>query len=425
MPLKLLAVGDIHIGRRPSKLPSEFIDNVRDLSTSASWNILIDLAIKEGVNVIVLAGDVVESESNYFKGHRELKDGIQRLSEYGVRVLGVAGNHDAEVLPDLAKKIPDFQLIGSKGTWEKVELNINEEWLTIHGYSFPHKKVSQSPLHGISFSRGKGINFGLLHCDLGAHKSEYGPVTSQQLKNSGMEGWLLGHIHTPDKISQNYCTGYLGSLSGMDPSDVGDRGPWLFNIDQGYVQSVTQWVMPPMRWERIELDISELTDQSQARSQLLEYLKLLDIDLQSKMQPPRAVGIRLRLTGRTRLGRKVEEIFTQENQLIHKGECGTQYFIVDCLCETKPKIELCKLAERIDPPGVLARLLLSLDSPLKEGTNTLVAKAKGRLNKLLKEDRWSNLKPKELDQECTVEWLRRTGLRLLEMMLDQQPGTVE
>ena len=61
---KILAIGDVHLGTRCAGLPeivfeSGFVES--DLSPASALSAAVDLAIKNNVDGVVFAGDVVES----------------------------------------------------------------------------------------------------------------------------------------------------------------------------------------------------------------------------------------------------------------------------------------------------------------------------------------------------------------------------
>lgn len=421
MPFRLLAVGDLHLGRKPSRLPDELVSEARDLGPAGAWRRLVDRAIEAGVDAVALAGDVVEREDDYYEAYRELKRGVERLASAGVRVVGVAGNHDVNVLPRLADQLPDFRLIGRGGEWETLRLETGGETVTLHGWSFRQEQVWQSPLEGVGFERGAGLDLGLLHCDRDMPGSRYAPVMSRELEAAGLDGWLLGHIHAPDALSVENPSGYLGCVSGMDPGEPGDRGPWLVTVEGGRIRDLEQWVLAPLRWESLELDLTDLAEPENARSELTRKLRERDEVIAALALPPRAVGIRLRLTGRTRLGRAVEALFQRElHTLIYDGVAGTGYFVERCLTDTRPVIALADLAKQDDPPGLLARRLCLLNDPESDDAKRLIRDARERLEEQRRDSRWQALDPEPLDDAAVIDWLRRSGARLLEDMLEQQ-----
>ena len=129
--MKLLAVGDIHLGRTPSRLPMELANRVHELGPAEAWRRAVDAAIAAGVKAVLLAGDVVERDDDFFEAYRELSKGVRRLTDKGVEVIGVAGNHDVKVLPRLADQIPKFQLLGSGGEWKRYEIREGGAVLTL------------------------------------------------------------------------------------------------------------------------------------------------------------------------------------------------------------------------------------------------------------------------------------------------------
>lgn len=420
MPLKLLAVGDMHLGRQPSRLPEELVAEAGRLSPAAAWHRLVDQAIGENIHVVALAGDVVEREEDFYEAYRVLRDGVTRLAGAGIRVVGVAGNHDVHVLPRLADQLPAFELIGAGGQWETLSIDAGGETITLHGWSFPRQQVPASPLEGHRFERRAGVNLGLLHCDRDAPGSPYAPVMRREMQAAELDGWLLGHIHAPDTLTLASPAGYLGCVSGMDPGEPGDHGPWLVTIEAGGISALQHQVLAPLRWEALALDLTGLATAEEARTRLLSAIRERDETLARLASPPLATGLRIRLTGRSHLGKRVEHMLRDDmRRVILDGAAGTRYFIERCLAETRPENDLDTLAKRPDPPGLLARRLRLLDQQDTEAARQLIAGARARLNNQRNEARWQALDPQPLDDAAVIDWLRRAGTRLLEDMLEQ------
>ncbi|MCH8057867.1 MAG: hypothetical protein IIB78_08355, partial [Proteobacteria bacterium] len=57
---RLLCVGDIHLGRRPSRIPQDIDEygvNLADLTPVAAWKKAVAWAIDNDIDAVVLAGD--------------------------------------------------------------------------------------------------------------------------------------------------------------------------------------------------------------------------------------------------------------------------------------------------------------------------------------------------------------------------------
>ena len=417
--MKFLAVGDIHLGRTPSRLPPELAVEPRRFGPAVAWARTVDVAVQTGVCAVLLAGDVVDRDDDFFEAYGHLARGVGQLADADIDVIGVAGNHDVKVLPRLAGEIPEFRLLGAGGEWEHCEIADGRESVTIWGWSFPQAKVNQSPLPDAPFERRPGLNLGLLHCDRDAGASPYAPVTGTELERAGLDGWLLGHIHAPDKLTATSTTGYLGSLTGLRRSETGARGPWLITVDQGSVAEVEHLPLAPLRWQRLDVDLEGISEPADAKERLLQALRALDGELAKAAHRPAAVGLGIRFRGRSRFGGAAVDAFSDEDRgRVDTGTGGIHYFIESISADTRPEIDLEELAGRGDIPGLLAQRLLWLEEPDgDEERNRLMALARDRLRKESEQSKWNGLgEPLGADP---VEWLRKAGYRALETLLAQ------
>lgn len=364
MTLRILATADIHLGRRPIRLPEVLTEQIppNELGPATAWDRLVDLALEEGVHALLLAGDVVESEFDFFEAYGEIKRGVARLSEAGVRVLAVSGNHDTRVLPSLADEMGALELLGRGGVWEPRNLSGGSEEVTIWGWSFQQALARRSPLESEPPSLGPGLNLGLLHCDRDQTNSPYAPVSSAALEEAGMDAWFLGHIHRPDSLTADHPVGYLGSLTGLGIGEPGPHGPWMVSVDEGRISDLQQLPIAPLRWERVEVDVEGLPDAEAARGRVLESIAALDEQLRTEEASPLAVGLRLTFAGHTGLREELEMLFTRE-ELGDIDMGGTiQYFVAGPPeFETLPLVDLAALSLQADPAGLLARRLVLLE----------------------------------------------------------------
>ena len=419
--MKILAVGDIHLGRTPSRLPPEL--HAPDLGPAEGWRRTVDAALELDVQAVLLAGDVVDREDDFFEAYRALEGGVRRLADADIDVIGVAGNHDVMVLPRLARHIPRFRLLGGDGKWESCRVGEGGDAVTLWGWSFPQPRVLASPLADMSFDPEPGVNLGLLHCDRDAGPdSPYAPVGRGELERAGLDGWLLGHVHKPDALTAASPNGYLGSLTGLDRGEPGPRGPWMITVADGRIAEVEHLSLAPLRWEPLEVDLSGIGEPADARERLLKAVIGLDGTLASFRAAPDAVGLSVALTGRTGFGSAaLDRLSRDDRDEVHRGAAGTRYFIVNTHLDTRPEIDLEELAGRPDPVGLLATRLLRLDRP--EGDperDRLVDQARRDLHDQAAKPVWCGLADGGGATE-PVAWLRQAGFRALDRLLDQLP----
>lgn len=419
--MDILAIGDMHLGRLPSRIPEPFQDRLVELGPAGTWKRIVTQAIRASVDVVLLAGDLVESERDFFESHRLLRQGIEQLSRAGIQVIGIAGNHDVQVLPRLAEQIEGFRLLGAGGTWEHMSLNSGQ--VELWGWSFPERHVSCSPLTGIEFTGSNSVlRIGLLHADRDQPQSAYAPVSSAELQAAGLDAWLLGHIHKPDDLQAPAPMGYLGSVVGLDPGEPGPHGPWHIRIQERQITHIAHWPLAGLRWEQLQVDVEAVQSVTEALDRILDALQAFDSQLVSEPWAPDVVGLRLVLRGAVAPGILHQEMLGQSDRdEIFRGSTGIGYFVETLRLHTQPPIALAELAQRRDPLGILAhRLLLLEQGPDDEKRQALLAQAGAYLQTHSNNRNWQALGNRRLQDDDIADWLRQSGMQLLEQMLEQQ-----
>jgi exonuclease SbcD len=364
--MKVLCAGDIHIGRRPSRLPKD-VDG-GGLSCALAWSAIVDRAVEEEVDVVALSGDLVDQSNRYYEAIGPLEAGIRKLVARGIRTVAVAGNHDHDVLPWLADAFPreEFALLGRGARWERLTLERDgRPALHVDGWSFADRSHREDPLQGYELVDPADVPvLGLLHCDLDQPRSAYAPVRLEALRRKRVGFWLLGHVHAPRHIHGNGAGHvlYPGSPQAMDPGEPGPHGAWLVEIDGGARFSARHLPLSAVRYESIQVDVSGATDEADIGRRATEAVRRRLIEcVESGCGPLRFLSLRLRLTGRTAMHRRLREIAGEMADLeIEHG--GVKAIVERASRETRPARDLEALARNSDAPGELARLLLALDS---------------------------------------------------------------
>lgn len=360
--MKLLCAADIHLGRQPSRLPSDLAASSRSLGPAGAWRRLVDVALEEQVDALLLAGDVVDREDDFFEAYADLRGGAQRLAAAGIPVLAVAGNHDTKVLPRLAEAVEGVTLLGAGGAWQARVLSGNDGTrVSVVGWSFPESVTGQDPLAGPLPPRGPEATVGLLHCDRDQTGSSYAPVRSAELRAAPVDAWLLGHVHKPDIVPAERPTGYLGSLAATDPGETGPHGAWLLEVAPDGRLRLRGRPLAPLRWERLEVDLSGIAEPGDAQVRVTRAIDRLHARLAASGSQAEAVGCRLALVGRTALRGAVARLLARDDpESTRVSHDGTAYFIHAWTLEALPELDLEMLAREPSPVGLLARKLLLL-----------------------------------------------------------------
>ena len=354
---RLLAVGDLHLGRRSGRLPRS-LDHAR-LDPAAALALAVQTAQDENVRAVLLAGDVVDSDHDTFRGIGLLAGAVEELSRHDIAVYAVAGNHDAGSLPQLARSLPGLTLLGAGGHWEEVTI---DDALRLRGWSFPGPRHQASPLAGFPPVTPGPPVIGLLHADLGTTNSVYAPVTPGELAAAGPVRWLLGHLHQPTLAADHDAPGYLGSLVGLDPTETGAHGPWLITIE-GDAVTLQHLSQAPLYWSNLDVPVDDIADPDAELLELVaQSLRELAESGAVGLARAEAVGVRVRLTGRaadlTALERARRQLEIAEFVLPHDQQ---QLFVDTITSRVRPMHDLAALARADDLPGLLASELLALE----------------------------------------------------------------
>ncbi|MFZ3048554.1 MAG: DNA repair exonuclease, partial [Desulfatirhabdiaceae bacterium] len=94
---KFIHAADIHLDSPLLKLEyydGAPVDAIRNATRKALEN-LVNLAIAESVDFMLIAGDLYDSDWKDYNTGLFFVSQMARLREHGVRVLIIAGNHDA------------------------------------------------------------------------------------------------------------------------------------------------------------------------------------------------------------------------------------------------------------------------------------------------------------------------------------------
>jgi len=424
----LLAIGDVHLGTRPGSLPEDLGEwgvDPRELTPEAALEAAVDRAIELSVDAVLFSGDVVESTNARFEAIRPLERAVQQLSDAGIPVLGVVGNHDVEALPRLARLVHGFEILGEGGRWEsRVVETGGRPAFELLGWSFPEPQVHTSPLANLlrnpPGAKHAGLpRLGVLHGDLGASGGPYAPFTRRELDAVGLDAWLLGHIHKPSLGSRPagpdaIPCGYLGSLVGLDPTETGLRGPWLIQLGAAGEIVPEQLQIARLRWELLEVAVGEEEDPEDLGDRLLDEAERLARRIRESGHSPRVLGVRVRLTG--------PEQGAWSGTPRQVGE--TVVFIGKVIDGLELALDLADLAKGNDPPALLARKLIALDGG-GEDRRRLLDGAREELGAVATEPRWAPLAETRdaadpLSDEALAACLKQAGTVALHALLSQR-----
>jgi DNA repair exonuclease SbcCD nuclease subunit len=429
--IQLLATGDLHLGRHPTRIPDRL--DGPDFSPRSVWRDIVREAIDRNVDGVLLSGDVADRENRYFEAFGAFEAGVIDLEEAAIPTVAVAGNHDATFLPRMVEDIDaeNLHLLGDQGQWERHTLE-PADGATVHleGWSFPSNRVSTSPLteYDLDAPDRDGARIGLLHAELNTPESPYAPVAESELANTPVEWWLLGHIHQPGvRIDRDPMVFYPGSPQPLDPGETGIRGPWLLTVGSDGTVEVEQVPIGTAWYDEVTVDVSDEPDLQAAGAAISETLQEHVDDRGDETGPVEAFLARVRLTGRSPAHAElVDGQQTLTEQLAtRQGSIDVAIESIDV--DTRPAVDLDDLASDDGPVAYLADLLRTLeaeDEELEAEQSRLVDEAQEKMQNVQAENAYNPLR-RETDLESpgreeAEETLERQARLLLDTLVAQK-----
>ncbi|NQT63964.1 MAG: DNA repair exonuclease [Candidatus Marinimicrobia bacterium] len=257
--IKFIHTADIHLDSPLKGLEAyEYapVEQIRGATRRAFEN-LIDLAIEEEVNFILIAGDLYDGDWKDSNTGIYFASTMGRLKKAGIKVYIASGNHDAASQITKTMPLPDnVSLFSSKEPQTEILDSIN---VAIHGQSYSSRAVianlaSQYPQYNPNF-----FNIGVLHTSLTGREGHenYAPCSLNDLESKGYDYWALGHIHKREVVSEDPLILFPGNIQGRHIKETGAKGATLVTVEDGMIAEVKEMVLDVLRWSICRVDLSE------------------------------------------------------------------------------------------------------------------------------------------------------------------------
>jgi len=251
--IKILHAADLHLDS-PFEGLSAGKASIRRAEQRELLGKIAALCRSEGVDLVLLSGDLLDSEHSYYETGEEL---IKSLGSIDAPVFISPGNHDYYSAKCLYAKLdfPENVHIFTDSTISCVE----PEGLCarVFGAAFTDKR-SDSMLEGFCAERRDGLfNILCIHGEAEVRDSAYNPISTEQLEQSGMDYVALGHVHKSGGLRQAGPTWYYwpGCPEGRGFDETGEKSVAIVTLsDEGC--SVEPKVISGRRYELIRVDIS-------------------------------------------------------------------------------------------------------------------------------------------------------------------------
>lgn len=254
---KFLHTADIHLDSPLLNL-NKYDDAPREefrRATRRAFDNIVDLAIREEVHFVLIAGDLYDGDCSDFHTPLHFRRQMGRLRDHGIRVFIIQGNHDAanNMRKAFRLQLPDNVHLFSTNKPETVR--IDELDVAIHGQGFAQREVVEDLSKSYPEAISGCVNVGMLHTSCGAHEQHgtYAPSTIKGLSSKHYDYWALGHIHKYQTMAGPHpWIVYSGNPQGRSVKETGPRGCVIATYD-GHRIITRRHEVDVMRWARLEI----------------------------------------------------------------------------------------------------------------------------------------------------------------------------
>lgn len=236
--VRFIHAADVHLGaafkQAGSSDPS--LSSALTRATYDAFDRVVGCALRENVDFLILAGDTFNSAGMNLPAQGHLARGLSRLTDAGIRVLMVHGNHDPASGRSAGVPLPDGVYIFPSSEVGVVEIEGREGTCTVYGRSFYRSDERENLALGYQRDPAAQNAVGVLHANVGGSplSDPYSPCAVSDLAAARMDYWALGHIHLESVVSpRNPLAIYPGSTQALTINETGRHGCYLVEISDG------------------------------------------------------------------------------------------------------------------------------------------------------------------------------------------------
>ncbi|MBC7414788.1 MAG: DNA repair exonuclease [Herminiimonas sp.] len=259
--MKFIHAADLHVDsplRGLDNYDGAPVERLRG-ATRQALIALVDLAIVEQVDLLILAGDIYDGNWADFRTGLFFREQMLRLTRVGILVFIVKGNHDAE--SQITRQLPAVAGVHVFSSLKSETVEIDALQVAVHGRSFPERAVPEDLVPQYPVAVAGKFNIGILHTSLNgrAGHDPYAPTTLDMLNAKGYDYFALGHVHAREIVQEaDPRIVYPGNLQGRHARETGPKGCELVTVTGGRIESAIFVPLELVRWHQVAIDVTTI-----------------------------------------------------------------------------------------------------------------------------------------------------------------------
>ena len=282
--ITFIHAADLHLDTPFSGLErtsKELASKLREAPFESLANI-VDKAIAEGVDFVLLAGDLYNTEHINIKAQSLFVEQLERLNQAEIPVFLTRGNHDylTEDTKTLSLPLPNNVFTYTAEVTTHQIITKGNQRVAVTGFSYDSKWIFERKIEEYPTRQSNvDLQIGMLHGSLDrleTTEATYAPFTINELQSKQYDYWALGHIHKRQQISANPLAIYPGNIQGLHKNETGPKGAMLVKWSPREI-TTEFFKTAPVVWQSIKVDISGI-------ERLSELLKTVQGEIKANEQ---------------------------------------------------------------------------------------------------------------------------------------------
>lgn len=252
--MRILHAADLHLDSAFAGLAEEKAALLRQESRDILRR-MVDWANDHAVDVMLLSGDLFDSDRMYSQTARTL---AQALARFRGRIFLSPGNHDFYA-PGSGYDAVDWpenvHIFTSRRPQTVLLRSLNA---SVTGAAFTSAEEWE-PFDGASFSGGDApIRLGVLHGEVTRGESKYRAIPPAEIEKTNLTYLALGHVHRCAGVQRagNTAYAYPGCLPGRGFDETGDKG-FLYGEITPEKAELEFIPFAPRRYQSVTADITD------------------------------------------------------------------------------------------------------------------------------------------------------------------------
>lgn len=277
--MKFIHFADAHLDspfRGLSFLPSKEFNQIYQ-AADQSLTRIVDLALAEKVDLVLIAGDTFDSAKPSPRSQLFFAQQIKRLTDAQIQVVMIFGNHDHMRREDLlVNQSPYFKLIGANEAVEKATFKTKDNFnYDVVGFSYLNNHITEDKIPDFP-GKEHNYTFGLMHAqekEADSRKNVYAPFTVSEVQALNYDYFALGHIHARRNLSEKPWIVYSGNIQGRHINEMGAKGCYLGVIDENTKKTSIEFkTTGPILWQGIQFELDTQISKADLQNEIIASL---------------------------------------------------------------------------------------------------------------------------------------------------------